>query len=556
MNNARFHKQLSDLVTEEFPDLRSWKGFIFWWLRAEGFDYSPISDQVKFTDGASDGGIDAVASSIRAINVDLATVVQSKFFHSSPKEKDLLRFIEAADALQGEEEGFYKWLATCREDLRQTYKYLYRIREKLRFVLITPARLKPRLVRLLSRSNILVHDRDYIQQLMSHDFSGKTPRVQEHSFSLDKRPTLLTSTTQASVYTFSIRVSELAKAYDNHGYRLFSGNIRFELGNTDTSKRVRRGIVDTLLENPIDFLVFHNGITIVASGMSKRGKIIKLLRPSIVNGAQSVSTFGSPALYQSVRRSKAYVLVKLICIHDAENLDSIETKIAFRSNNQNKVDPSDLMIDAYDLVKLERYLKSHNIFLERKKGAQGPPYCNNTVPKELFVQILAAVDSIAGLADTKRKQELFEREALKLFEKFNATASRRLEAAFWCTAYKIVNTYIKGLLQKKKRKRAGYAKFAVLAVMNGVIRKRRVKARLLRLHDRNLSTGYESLEEFMHSLARSAVNALLPISGIDKKNEAAFYKARESLKVGIPRAIRKVNGEYPIIVKKRLKGVI
>src|SRR2546423_9749451 len=91
---------------------------------------------------------------------------------------------------------------------------------------------------------------------------------------------------------------------------------------------------------------------------------------TIVNGAQTISYFGSPRVMKYLSRNPARVIAKFVEVDDAEILNDIESKVAFRSNNQNKVDPSDLMIELPSLVSLQRYFIRQGVHLERKQGEQ------------------------------------------------------------------------------------------------------------------------------------------------------------------------------------------
>jgi hypothetical protein len=88
------------------------------------------------------------------------------------------------------------------------------------------------------------------------------------------------------MYVGQVSGSELADIYRTYKYRLFSLNIRDYVGDTATNK----GIIETALENPENFLFFNNGVSAVASQIDEdRGAgALRCRRFSIINGAQTV----------------------------------------------------------------------------------------------------------------------------------------------------------------------------------------------------------------------------------------------------------------------------
>lgn len=72
-------ESIRKIVREEYPTERHWSAFTRWWLSAEGYDYRANSNQVKFVDGANDGGLDAIALPLEDAAKDTIFVVQSNF---------------------------------------------------------------------------------------------------------------------------------------------------------------------------------------------------------------------------------------------------------------------------------------------------------------------------------------------------------------------------------------------------------------------------------------------------------------------------------------------
>ena len=122
-------------------------------------------------------------------------------------------------------------------------------------------------------------------------------------------------------------------------YRLFSLNIRDYVGDTSTNK----GIVQTALDIPENFLFFNNGVSAVASNIEAddASGTLRCKRFSIINGAQTV---------RSLRKSQAKdrkgvlknvrVLLRILDFSIAKEHDFL-TNVTKYNNTQNAVKISD-----------------------------------------------------------------------------------------------------------------------------------------------------------------------------------------------------------------------
>jgi hypothetical protein len=239
--------------------------------------------------------------------------------------------------------------------------------------------------------------------------------------------------------------------------------------------------------------------------------------------------------------------VKFVEVDNAELLNDIESKVAFRSNNQNKVDPSDLMIDLRSLVSLQRYFRQHGVHLERKKGEQKLHYGELGISKERLAQVLAAVESSQGAVKAKRKQELFQDAAQRLFSDYDASEKSRTEAVAWARVDDIFQRTIWQFANKKRRKRAQTAQLASLRVFHRVIQSAGLKTGFVRAMSRWDAQRWH-IEPFLQKSSKTVIGALLQRSARDKKNEPAFYKALESVQPAVKsatsRSRRKIRQYY------------
>jgi hypothetical protein len=176
-----------------------------------------------------------------------------------------------------------------------------------------------------------------------------------------------------------IRLADLARMLEELGSYFFHSNIRYGLGE---SEAVNRAISNTLkqivldqVEPPGVFAFNHNGITLCAESVELLDGLCRLKAPRLLNGAQTVTTFGkfleknkdNPKLakakpvYESIR-----VLCKIITSADHD----FTTRVTINNNRQNPVEPWNL--HANDVIQLELQDKLSSdvgIYYERQENA-------------------------------------------------------------------------------------------------------------------------------------------------------------------------------------------
>jgi hypothetical protein len=526
--------RIQKILRSEYPAERNWKGFIYWWLEANGYDYDVRRDRVDFVDGSGDGGIDVIAWPIESQSRNEVLVLQSKYFWQAPSSHDLQSFEAAVSALQGPLDEFQAWLSKCRVALHATYRRLREERRRHRYIIIAPCRFDTGRKRAYRQNGIEVHDVETLANLERNFTQGRTPRLDELRIPTTSAPRRVADGGGTRVWIFTAAARDLGHAFERHGDVLFAGNIRYALRG-QTARRVRSGMFDTLQNHPDEFVFSHNGITVTGEKLRKKRGTVIMQSATIVNGAQTISYFGHPSVMKHLARSPAQVIVKFIEVDEPEQLNDIESKVAFRSNNQNKVDPSDLMIELSSLVSLQRYFRRQGVHLERKKGEKKLRFGEVGIAKERLAQVLAAAESPRGAVQGKRKQELFEEAAHRLFGDYDASDAARAEAVAWTHVDYVFRATIGQLGNKKRRKRGQLAELASLTVFNRVLRATGLKTNFMRCMSRwDIEAVW--LEEFLETACKVIVSALLRCSARDKKNEPAFYKATESVKSAVDSA--------------------
>ena len=130
----------------------------------------------------------------------------------------------------------------------------------------------------------------------------------------------------------------LFRLYNKYKTRLFSANVRDYLGSRKSDANINNGIKQTALNDPKNFWVFNNGVTVlthhfdVTEGRSRRQLVLS--GASIVNGAQTTGALGS---LDKSPDATAMVPARFV---QTSSSDVVYDIIQY-NNSQNKVTASD-----------------------------------------------------------------------------------------------------------------------------------------------------------------------------------------------------------------------
>lgn len=139
-------------------------------------------------------------------------------------------------------------------------------------------------------------------------------------------------------YVAPVQARELHRLYRKHKTKLFSANVRDYLGSRKSDANINNGIKNTAEQQPDNFWVFNNGITVLTHSYSIESKgskrLLRLKGASIVNGAQTTGALGS---LNKAPDANVLVPARFVSTSDTELVYSI---IQY-NNSQNKVTASD-----------------------------------------------------------------------------------------------------------------------------------------------------------------------------------------------------------------------
>jgi len=148
----------------------------------------------------------------------------------------------------------------------------------------------------------------------------------------------------------------LRSLFSKYGDALFSANYRGFLG-VSKRKRINSGIKQSAENEPQNFWVFNNGVSILTLGYEPKGENTILNGLSIINGAQ---TTGSLA---SAKESQTKVMVRIIHCTDPETVKNI---VRF-NNTQNEITTWDQYSNTEEQKKIQQEMQQlgHSYSLKR-----------------------------------------------------------------------------------------------------------------------------------------------------------------------------------------------
>ena len=339
------------------------------------FIYHNFEKDCRFliTDGPKDGGIDAILE--RSGKRPKVFVVQSKFCGDIFKKKTPsslpINFYTDFDSLPdifASSSKLNEYLKTVESSLHVIYKDLGdKVQQGWDIIwLFTTLHGRSRAGENRLR-NIPVSNFSYAADnifLYELGLEGAEPPAEPMLLNFSESFTVDDPKSNIKTYAVKARLRDFVDYIDRDpNFRILARNVR-----SDLKSDINASIRETYLENPEEFWYSHNGIIVVCQKATITGKSIRLIAPSIINGAQTIFALKGA----EKRSSKAYVLTRIIEMPGAreskETTRSLMSKIIFRTNQQNRMYMYDLRANDPVQVKLAKDFLERRVFYERKRG--------------------------------------------------------------------------------------------------------------------------------------------------------------------------------------------
>ncbi|HEY0006726.1 MAG TPA: AIPR family protein [Pyrinomonadaceae bacterium] len=465
-----------ELESSRFRQLAPERAFIQWYVLARYGEHA----KCEITDGSSDGGIDAIVT-----EGEVKVVLQSKYEPSlklrtiSSKELSNFEAIATRFFEPEKEEEFTEWLQMVRSELRAKYKALRRLAlarpDSIRFDFVTSKR-----VMAWPDENLHVIDIERVAPLWQLYEEGFTPPVESVDIEFEDVWSIGSAKDRFRNYVGLADTRAFLRLMDKDEHeRLFSQNVR-----TDLRTRINDDIRRTYEKEPGTFWLGNNGIYIVCKQVLPKGRTLRLIYPSIINGSQTLH-----ALHSSDKsRHACRVLVRVLEM-DIVNQRKLLNDIVRRTNSQNPMRPMNLVAHEPEQLNIARFLDSVKIFYERREKEwknEKKALLHGYIPvglKEVAqwvgvttdtVGIGAARNKVASLFHTGQYENLFGR----FDEKLTSDDYRRLATAIWCGL--LIRRYM-STLPKTKRRGQITQLLLVKAVFEAVENSQHLSSRIMQL---------------------------------------------------------------------------
>lgn len=215
----------------------------------------------------------------------------------------------------------------------------------------------------------VVHAADILRQIRE-DLTPEPVRVTVRMTNWLRRNTPLTA------YQGTVPASNIAEWYEQHENRLYEQNLRQSLGTT----RVNSGMLGTLVDEPENFWLFNNGVTVLCDELEEdwpgrrrpdEPVHLRIAGVSVVNGAQTVAAAHRAAKVSPEAIEDAEVTVKVIVVD--KNMPDLAQRITETTNTQNHVEQRDFIaLDEVQAMVREDFMLSLQKSYVFKRGEPDP----------------------------------------------------------------------------------------------------------------------------------------------------------------------------------------
>lgn len=323
-------------------------------------------------------------------------------------------------------------------------------------------------------------------QFMKHKppirFFGKAEL--EHTYVSDEKESIQTGKAKFDIFGLSVTdyqvdnkttavvaavsATDLVKLKGIEDQSLFASNVRASLGSTKVNRDIGFSIRDPGLHK--SFLLFHNGITVLAKTVKHDDKQIEVEDYYVVNGCQSLNT-----LYTNRKHitGDLRILTKFIQVEAGSKLADTITNF---SNTQNGIKPRDFKSNHPIQTRLQREFETQyggEYALEIKRGAPIGKKAE-VISNEDAGLLLIAFD-LKEPWTTHRKYQVFDDRYAEIFGRPVVTADRLV------FVQQIADAVTPALLNLKNELFGRYVltKFVMLTVMRRVLEEDEVGRKML-----------------------------------------------------------------------------
>jgi len=263
-------------------------------------------------------------------------------------------------------------------------------------------------------SQVVVFDAEYLSEGYV-PVGPSQPIASEAHFDVSGFDVIAYQTPAAKVLVAPLLASELVSLKGIRSGELFDWNVRQSLGRTKVNKAIAKSVKNHAEHK--NFLLYHNGLTILTKQLEHKEDRITLSGYSVVNGCQSItSLFENRGTITSDLR----LLGRLIQLPPDSELAA---RITRHSNNQNSISARDLQSNSLLQRRLQSEISKHypDVFYEIKRGERNS--ASVVINNEDAARILLAFD-VKQPWSCHQSYKLFDERYGDIFGRPEVTAHR------------------------------------------------------------------------------------------------------------------------------------
>lgn len=366
------------------------RAFVAWFL--EHYYRLEVDEcQDAICDGPDDKGVDGIYLDSTFERID---VLQAKLFQNSRKTLGdvlLKEFVGTLSQFRSKKTIAELEKTTTNQDLQALIKDL-ELRDKVakgwkvRGVFVTNcAKDRNAEIYLRSHATITVWDRDRLTKSYL-DTSPPSPQHAPVKFDVSGFEVVHYKTAKAEAYIAPVKATNLLKLNGLKNGSLFAWNVRHSLGRTKVNKEIAESILNP--KEHKNFLLYHNGITILCQDITYAKDTLTIDRYNVVNGCQSLTTLSE---HERDVSDELRLIVRLVKLKPD---DQLAADITRRSNNQNSISARDLQSNSILQRRLQLEINrasNRKVFYEIKRGETGPQG-SESFPNDEAARVLLAFD--------------------------------------------------------------------------------------------------------------------------------------------------------------------
>jgi hypothetical protein len=296
-------------------------------------------------------------------------------------------------------------------------------------------------------------------RLVSHfkNLNRKTRVAGKATFTLVTKGIEQKGQKDVRVFVAPIQAKEIATLNGIDDRSLFLLNVRSGLGKT----RVNKDLATAVKEKPRhpNFLLFHNGVTIICGKLEPADKSVTIENYSVVNGCQSAIAFRENEKYLT---PELLVLARFI---EVGGDDQLADEITYRSNNQNGISMRDLR--ANDRIQLslknsfeKEFGDTFSYLIKAGENAKSESFISNDRAAQLLIALYLNEPYFAH-----QKDRIFATEYTRVFNR-NISAKKIYLAWLLLTAIESVMPKVEDPLIRSYQ----LTKFIILGLVGEVLR--------------------------------------------------------------------------------------